>query len=444
MEISRLLTEDIHIEDERQSLRKKGLSWAQIEDYLSGEYRAKSQKKLFSCPCCHTPTQMVLVENGVCYFKHWEVEECAGDRNYKRYRKSTDKFQSHKHRSGVALIRNEIMSILPRFGGEVLPGYVFGRDLRYIPDLIIRWPDGAIWTLDYVNGVKSTEYQQYLCRKQSFYYENHFKSYFFFNFVDVTVNRKGNAIGLSESERGALRFQSEHRQWTSFIERKIAEFGPHVFFHDPGIIPAESKVRSIVYVDHELNGTLYRVIPLKNEDPLRPIEKDQWHLITQDMKYKLDRLFLYDPERHEFTWEQSMPPEIAFHDFQMVLEKNRQSIIKIEQEKQAIQEEEKPDLFLLYQRELERTHRKNSAADQSTTDEFEMVYEIGTYEWKMDAYKVMERMRNSSRIKSSPTFHDRIRECEEWFEEYEKTRSFRELEFIHTNIQNMKNALKHQ
>lgn len=172
MEISTLLTQDIYIEDERWDLQNKGLSWHQIEAQLNSKYRESSIKRLFRCKCCNSTTFLVLNENKACFFKHESKDECAGDRNYTTYISATNRNEHPKHRVGRAIIKDQLMNNLTRHGAVIKEGYFSKRELKFVPDFIVEWPDDETWTIDYVTGTRSDQYQCYLKNKQKAYVEN--------------------------------------------------------------------------------------------------------------------------------------------------------------------------------------------------------------------------------------------------------------------------------
>ncbi|MDF2648229.1 MAG: hypothetical protein K0Q73_4034, partial [Paenibacillus sp.] len=219
MEISLLLTDEVDIEQERRQLQQAGMSWIEIKGELISKYREASKKSLFKCRCCNSRAVMVLNEDKSCFFRHESSEECPGTRNDRQYTLSAGLENQQKHRYGKAIIKDQLRSNLARFGAKVFDGYLYKADLSLVPDIIVEWPDGAVWSFDYVTGTKNETYQRYLRRKQGAYRDNGFKSYFFFDHSQFFIKTEQKALALSHAEKGALTFLPEHHAWRELLQR---------------------------------------------------------------------------------------------------------------------------------------------------------------------------------------------------------------------------------
>jgi hypothetical protein len=213
MESSWLLTESIDIEQERIELEHSGMHWIDIKKLLVSKYRESSKKSLFQCDCCKATTLLVLNKEKVCHFKHKSAKECAGSRNYTRYASATNKFESFKHRIGKSIIKDQLKSNLSLVGASITDGYLYREELNFIPDIIVEWPSGEVWSFDYVTGTGNPQYQRHLFKKQATYRTKNFKSYFLFDHSQVALKKEQHALALSEAEKGSLQFLQENIVW---------------------------------------------------------------------------------------------------------------------------------------------------------------------------------------------------------------------------------------
>lgn len=458
MESSWLLTESIEIELERIDLKRSGMSWIEIKNILDSKYRESSKKYLFQCDCCKATTLLVLNKEKACHFKHRSSKECAGSRNYKRYTSSTNTFESHKHRVGKSIIKDQLKSNLSLLGAKVTDGYLYKEELSFIPDIIVEWPSGEVWSFDYVTGTGNPQYQQHLLKKQATYRAKNFKSYFLFDHSQVALKKEQHALALSEAEKGSLQFLPENKVWQGLLEDLAERFGEASLTADSTLKLKDLKVHHLLYVTEEFNGVLYKISQLEIRKPINNLTEipDRWFMIVgKDKSLSISELFSYNRDSKSLVWESLEVSSEELNEvanlvdirYQTKLKEEKirkdEEVRKIDQERLASEKLEAEKLQK-YNEQQERLKEKRANFPPS---QFEMdsdknqVNRNLSLEEKVSTYnEVLERMRNSERIKTSPLFFDRIKECEADIKIYKETNE--QPSRLYSHIEMMKNALQ--
>lgn len=151
MEVAYLLDDRIYLEEERNSLEQETLSYNEIVKSLERRYRVHSDKKVFTCICCKQPVSMVLRKDKF-HFKHIG-EGCPSSENYSHYTKQIKGEENEQsHRLGKTMIRTYLEGQLKIHGINVQEGYSYRKTIKIIPDILLYFPNGDIWVVDYITG----------------------------------------------------------------------------------------------------------------------------------------------------------------------------------------------------------------------------------------------------------------------------------------------------
>ncbi len=435
MEVAYLATDEIHIEAERLQLQSEGLSWPEIYVRLDSKYRENSKKGAFQCACCHSKSKLVLHENKACYFSHFDSEACAGQRNYTRYGDQTRKHEHFKHRAGMAIIMDQLKANLSLSGAIVQDGYLYKEDLKFVPDIMITWPSGEIWTFDYVTGTRSSTYQRYLTNKQSLYRGQKFKSYFLFD-EGMLSKLEEHAISLSEGEKGALLFLGLDEVWKEILQDVEKRYGRKAMSPNEKVLLKNFDVNRIMYVNDEMEGLFYRLTEIKvaSGSIVKQIP-DMWYcIIGEPARVSLPSMFSYNRTKHVFVWEE---PNIAgdeLHNYVRMVEERREEEIRkegvrkqLELEKKrkiAIQLENESRLKLEQLREeaARKTVDHNKQIDDSADLQLSSIEKepIPTDSQLVNYYRsIMERVRQRpDLLKAAPGFEERFMDIEAGIQEY--------------------------
>jgi hypothetical protein len=143
---------------------------------------------------------------------------------------------------------------LSRFGTVVKEGYFSKRDLKYVPDIIVEWPSGEVWTFDYITGTKSEKYQQYISKKQKSYEGNGYKSYFLFDQTQLAQHPNLNALGLGVGEKGSLSFLAADPSRENLIREIVIRFGMEYILGDSRLMLKVASHNPCGYKDHGDNS----------------------------------------------------------------------------------------------------------------------------------------------------------------------------------------------
>jgi hypothetical protein len=159
-------------------------------------------------------------------------------------------------------------------------------------------------------------------------------------------------------------------------------------------------------------------------------------IIGYEKQLSMRELFEFDLSEKVFTWECM---GISNEEHSRLVE-NAQSYFQIIQEdrlrRQA--ERERQEQERKREQERRREHASQSNAHQPYSSPY--VNETIVTDPMLSRYRsVMDMMRNSERIKTSPGFYDRIKECEEFIMIYESKGELSDK--IHVNIRMMQAAL---
>lgn len=225
MEVARLFDQDVFIAQEWFAAATAGIPRDEIVRNLESKYRIHSQKKVFQCPCCDQSVSLVLRGDSP-HFRH-QGDPCPSASNYERYAtKIKTREDSLKHRAGRAILRTYLEGQLKPHHNDVQDGYMCRSALRIIPDFILTFPNGSIWSLDYVTGSRQDEsYNSYIQKRKEAYKAAGFTPFFLIDssWLAEVPDRSLVSFYLAESQ---MKYQSSiDRQWSAFVHEFLEAFG---------------------------------------------------------------------------------------------------------------------------------------------------------------------------------------------------------------------------
>ncbi|UVI32679.1 hypothetical protein [Paenibacillus spongiae] len=180
MESALLHSEVIEVERERSEMLRQGLTPEAARDRLENKYRIYSREKgAFTCSCCSSRVVMVLYADRA-IFRHYDSEACAGERNYIHYAAGREKARelADKHAEGKELLRRTLQ-LLQDEGDTFEDGYLYKKELRYVPDFLLTARNGERWAIDYIVSLKGdAAYRRKLRNRLACYRSHDFKPLF--------------------------------------------------------------------------------------------------------------------------------------------------------------------------------------------------------------------------------------------------------------------------
>lgn len=272
MEIAKLLHKNVCLEEERLKYENDGFKWREIERTLNYLYRMHSDKNAFTCLCCGKPVRMVLASRKICHFRHLHEDPCPGKENYGEYRrKITGQENEYKYKVGKAILREYMEGQLKIHGIEIKDGYVYAKKLRIVPDLLLHFPNGSIWAVDYVTGTKEDEsYNNYIKKRIKTYKEAGFRPFFFIDKSWLSVHPETEALSLYLAESQMMEKTEYDEIWEAALYRWVNKYGEsilrEVMPNLASIPPASYNVKSLVYIDpSEGESFVTRFVPINQK-----------------------------------------------------------------------------------------------------------------------------------------------------------------------------------
>lgn len=272
MEIAKLLHKNIRLDEERLKYENDGFQWPEIERKLNNLYRTHSDKNAFTCLCCGKPVKMVLISTKTCHFRHLHEDPCPGKENYGEYRKKVaGEENEYKHKVGKAFLREYLEGQLKIHGIEVKDGYVYAKKLRIVPDLLLNFPNGSIWAIDYVTGTKEDEnYNNYIKKRITTYKEAGFRPFFFIDKSWLSVHPETDALSLYLAESQMMERTDYDEIWEASLYKCVSEFGDsilqRVMPNLASVSPSSYEVKSLVYIDPgEGESFITRFVPINQK-----------------------------------------------------------------------------------------------------------------------------------------------------------------------------------
>ncbi|WP_340397194.1 hypothetical protein NST50_26145 [Paenibacillus sp. FSL E2-0202] len=335
MEVAYLINEPIYLEEERHALEKNEVGYSQIVKTLESKFRIHSDKRTFTCICCKQPVSMVLRQDKF-HFKHFG-EGCPSSENYGRYTKQIKEVENEQlQRLGKTIIRAYLEGQLKIHNVEVQEGYSYRKSLKIIPDLLLYFPNGDIWVVDYITGKKQVEAYNSFIKKRKEIYENEGFKYFFF--IDKTwlssEHPSIKAVSLYPAENQML-LQGEQDQlwevWIANLISKTDEYFTLNYLFRLDQIPKEKfafEVRSLLYVDPS-GGTalVQRLVKLDSK----------WGLNIFRSEISLEKAASLNAAKNQFKWlEENEETQRTKIEFEIIaaykkLKEEKEKILKQEE-----------------------------------------------------------------------------------------------------------------
>ncbi|MGU3473182.1 hypothetical protein ACLBWT_18795 [Paenibacillus sp. D51F] len=320
MEIARLFDQELNIVNEWFQLTSDGFLRNDIIKKLETKYRIHSHKKAFTCLCCSQPVSLVLREDSP-HFRH-QGERCPSAENYITHTRLIDNHENGQiHRAGRAILKTYLEGQLKIRGVTVQEGYMYRSQLRIVPDFILSFPDGSIWSVDYVTGKREDEsYKNYISKRTKIYRSAGFKPHYFIDFSWIADIPERSIVALYLAEMQMKSHSKVDTHWSEFVQEFIDVFGASFVlqelfgvqqknFDDPVLEFVEGKVYSLTYVDPGSGKAwIHRIIPAnqkfgylihRSQIPLEKaaslnneLNEFQWWADdeTEDMRKALERL----------------------------------------------------------------------------------------------------------------------------------------------------------
>ncbi|WP_025692797.1 competence protein CoiA family protein [Paenibacillus zanthoxyli] len=300
MEVAYLLNDQIYLEEERRVLEDQNVVYSQIVKTLESKFRVHSDKKAFTCLCCKKPVSMVLRQDKF-HFKHFG-EGCPSSENYGRYTKQIKEEENEQpHRLGKTIIRTYLEGQLKIHSVEIKEGYSYRKSLKIIPDLLIYFPNGDVWVVDYITGKKQVEAYNSFIKKRKEVYENEGFKYFFF--IDKTwlssEHPSIKAVSLYPAENQMVLQGEQDQFWEVWIANLISktdeDFTLNYLFRFTQT-PQEKfafEVRSLLYVDpSEGTAVIQRLVKLDSK----------WGLNIFRTEISLEKAASLNSAKTQFKW----------------------------------------------------------------------------------------------------------------------------------------------
>ncbi|SFB63032.1 hypothetical protein SAMN05216312_1273 [Cohnella sp. OV330] len=302
MEIAKIFDQTVDIYQEFLLLTNNGSSLESSYQELNDKYRIHSQKKAIICECCGQPVALVLRE-GAPHFRH-QGEPCPSQENYKRYTTGTRGGESANHKAGLAILRTYLEGQLKPHKISVQNGYMCKKALKMVPDFLLNFPDGTIWAVDYITGIREEEsYNNYIAKRTETYKTAGFTPFYFIDSSWMANVPDRSVISLFRAEQ-QIKLRSEiDLQWTEFVKEFVEVFG------EAFVLQKLFGISSQPIAGRELKE--YLVYSLTYIDPgagkayiqrFIPTQQSKFGLQVYRAEISLERATSLDQKQQGFTW----------------------------------------------------------------------------------------------------------------------------------------------
>jgi hypothetical protein len=346
MEVARLFDQNVFITQEWFIQSNAGIPQENIIRTLEEKYRIHSQKKIFECLCCGQTVSLVLRADSP-HFRHQGVP-CAGGTNYNTYNKSIKSGDDGlKHRAGRAILRTYLEGQLRQHHVEVQEGYMCKTLLKVVPDFLLMFQDGSVWSVDYITGIRQDEsYNSFIKKRTTTYTAAGFKPFFFIDSSWLAKVPERSLVSLYLAESQMKIKSSMDQTWTEFIQEFVEAFGEdfllrHWFEVNKSHNVKVWEVYSLLYVDPNAGeAIIQRFIPAQTKVGLHVYRST----ITLEQATSLNET------GNEFRWwEESETERMTDRLQELTMQYER------EQELLTEREQDRQQQMLLMEKELEKT-----------------------------------------------------------------------------------------
>ncbi len=244
MNVALLNHYEIDIEREGIELEEAGYERNAVIEQLYKRYRGASKKGDFRCVCCDERVKMVLSDNKVFFFSHYDKDRCSYSENHKTYKSQKSLEDAPKHRAGKAILRTYLEGTCKTNVIRMTDGYRFKSTLSYVPDFILEFPSGQRWAIDYLTGLKNDKkYANSLHKRKNTYIEHHFTPIFLFDSYWLAYAPDISHVSLVDGELLCVGQTQLDNLWTDFI-RGLDQKLKDVLLNNR---PFNLQVKSMVY-----------------------------------------------------------------------------------------------------------------------------------------------------------------------------------------------------
>lgn len=207
----------------------------------------------------------------------------------------------------------------------------------------------------------------------------------------------------------------------SLIREIHNRVGIDYLVQDPKLTLKDFHVQKLLYVNDSFEGTLFFVSQLQtkpNQPSTREIPDGWYQVIGGEKSIPLDALFVYNKNKNGLYWE-----------FLELTDLERDQIIQTVNDRHQLEqrETEEQELILKSQKLQKQQAKRNwdyvRYQDQIFVESESQETAFNPYQVKdLTLYiKVVDLMKQSEVLKSSPGFLERIQECEEDFQVFRET-----------------------
>ncbi|MGX1195913.1 hypothetical protein [Metabacillus sp. SLBN-84] len=298
MDTALLYDEEVNIVFELWEHQKKGHSQQEAKSVFEEKYRNFSRKKAFKCLCCGTSVKIVLPNEHLFSFSHFDKRECSYSENYRTYNQQKSKHENRKtHDLGKTLIRTFIEAQLKLFHSlnlALIEGYKFKSRLGIVPDFILELPDGTIWALDFLTGLKtSKQYSDQIEKRKALYTEHGFKPFFFIDQQWLAYNESVSPhTTLVEAEAKLLMKTRQDQEWQDEYYSIHPE--EQNYIQDTMGIRHFSVVSLAYFNPVERSCTILRLVKRESGD-------FDYYVVGKPVTLSLERALTVDFEENLFT-----------------------------------------------------------------------------------------------------------------------------------------------
>ncbi|WP_026568373.1 hypothetical protein [Bacillus sp. UNC41MFS5] len=324
MNVALLNDYKIDIESLSIELEEQGYERKEVKEQLNERFRRFSQKGDFRCICCDERVEMVLALDKIFHFRHFDKEHCSYSENHRTYTRQKENLEDvPRHRAGKAILRTYLEGTCKTHGIRLSDGYHCKSTLSFVPDFILEFPNGHIWAIDYITGLKSDiKYANGLIKRRNTYIQHQFTPIFLIDSYWLAYESEINHVSLVDGELLCVRETTQDDLWTDFIKGLGLNLQNTLLNNRPYSL----QVKSMAYVSpYEREINIIRFLqethnPKKTRTVYKPI------------KIPLDQALLINHEQSDFTYTRDNEDEYR--------EELKRQLITIYQEQEDLREQQ--------------------------------------------------------------------------------------------------------
>ncbi|KAB7671677.1 cell envelope integrity protein TolA [Bacillus sp. B1-b2] len=434
MNIALLNDSEIDIEKLCFEYEVQGIDRKEIKNHLNDKYRRFSQKGDFRCVCCNERVKMVLSEEKVFFFRHFDKKSCSFSENHKTYKNQKESLEDKpKHRAGKAILRTYLEGICKLKNIIIKDGYGHRNTLSFVPDFILEFPNGQMWAIDYITGLKTdSKYAKSLAKRRDAYIKQQFTPIFLIDRYWMAYEHDINYVSIVEGELLCVKKSKQDYLWTEYISRMESHLIDVLFDNKP----LNRSVKSIAYfAPHEREISIIRFLHEEEQQrktktlykPITiPIDKAlQFNSTYSDFIYSDE-----DEENYMEEWRKELEQE---YNLRESMRKQQAAERKRKEERQKEEDRKKEEQR---KREEDRKYRENlriEEEERKKTEEKTMEYDgsiedipfIGRSERQMnsDLKREIASTTKDNNFKDSYQYKQMIRHMTKYFEQEDENRT---------------------